>query len=333
MMDHKIRLGVIGTGLAWDKLHWPVLQKLTDKYEIRAVCNRTIEKAQKFADTISLAADCVYSDYSELLLRDDIDAVDVLVPISESFKIAKDVLLAGKHLIAEKPFASSPEAAQKLIVLKNAKGLNVLIAENFLYDEEVQIIKSLLEGKSLGKPLYFIQNSASDLNDNPFMRTPWRQVPAFFGGNFLDGGIHDIARIRYLFGDVRHLDVLAQPPNTPFVPHASINALMGFDSGIFGMYAYLPSAPERTDFPVGFRIFCEKGEIYLESRSCGKLRVFHHDGRVQEIAFTPDAGYYLEMVNFWDALYNEAPILATPEVEVGDIKLVFEILNLAKKDL
>ncbi|MDR0324996.1 MAG: Gfo/Idh/MocA family oxidoreductase [Oscillospiraceae bacterium] len=74
-MNDKIKLGVIGTGMAWERLHWPALAKLADKYEITAVCNKTVEKAQTFASSISLPPDKVFSDYREMLKRDDLDAV------------------------------------------------------------------------------------------------------------------------------------------------------------------------------------------------------------------------------------------------------------------
>ncbi|GAE87097.1 glucose-fructose oxidoreductase [Acetivibrio straminisolvens JCM 21531] len=45
----KIRLAVIGTGLAWERLHYPAIKELGDKYEIVALCNRTREDAEEFA--------------------------------------------------------------------------------------------------------------------------------------------------------------------------------------------------------------------------------------------------------------------------------------------
>ena len=71
-MAERIRLGVIGTGMAWERLHWPALKKLSDKYEITAVCNKTLEKAQTFANSISLTPDSVYADYRDMLTRHDL---------------------------------------------------------------------------------------------------------------------------------------------------------------------------------------------------------------------------------------------------------------------
>ena len=115
-MAKKLRLGVIGTGFAWDRLHYPALKELSDKYEISAVCNKTIDKARGFAERIQLPSENIYGDYRELLKRTDLDVVDLAVPISENYEIAREVLLAGKNLIAEKPFAASPKSARELIL-------------------------------------------------------------------------------------------------------------------------------------------------------------------------------------------------------------------------
>ena len=330
-MGEKIKLGVIGTGMAWERLHWPALEKLMDKYEIAAVCNKTLEKAKNFANSVSLPSDRAYSDYREMLERNDIDAVDVLVPISENFEVARDVLNAGRHLIAEKPFASSPEAAKELIALKTKKNLTVLVAENFRYDEENIIIKKLLTDKTLGEALSFVQVTGADFEKeqtgDTFAAKEWRQHPAFEGGIFLDGGIHDIARMRFLFGDVDTVSAAGIPQEKDYCAYSVITALLRFKCGLAGQYAYFSSTGELNKPPVGLRIFCTEGEIYLESKECGKIQIFRKDGTNEERPFTSGQGYYNELLNFWGALKNGDEIISTPEKEIGDIELVYKILR------
>lgn len=52
-MGKKLRVGVIGIGFAWDRLHEPAFAKLKDQYEIAAVCNKTIDKAQGVAQGLA----------------------------------------------------------------------------------------------------------------------------------------------------------------------------------------------------------------------------------------------------------------------------------------
>ncbi len=44
---NKIKLGIIGTGMAWERLHYPALKQLSDKYEITAICDTDIDKAKR----------------------------------------------------------------------------------------------------------------------------------------------------------------------------------------------------------------------------------------------------------------------------------------------
>ncbi len=335
-MSEKIRLGVIGLGMAWDRLHWPALQKLTDKYEIGAVCNKTLDKAQGFADATGLPGDRVYADYHEMLGRGDLDAIDVLVPISENFEVARDVLASGRHLIAEKPFAGSPEAARELIDLKNSKGLKVIVAENCRYDEENTVIKSLLTERALGEALSFTQITGADFEkdekENTFAAKEWRQHPTFEGGIFLDGGIHDMARMRFLFGDADRVFAAGRPHDKAYCPYRTISAQLSFQNGVAGQYAYFSSCAELMKPPVGLRIYCTDGEIYLESKECGRLQLFHRDGRTEQLPFTPAAGYARELVNFWGALKNGEEIVSTPEKELGDIELVFAVLRSVRQN-
>jgi predicted dehydrogenase len=324
----KIRLGVIGTGLAWERLHLPALQQLRDKYEVVAVCDTGIAKAQAAAAQLGLAQDRVYSDHRIMLRREDIDAVDVLVPIPENFDVAQDVIRTGKGLIAEKPLAATLDGARELIALKNRHGTKVIVAENFRYEEFSAIIKEALG--QIGEVAYFIFNTGADfeadMTGDTFGAKEWRQHPDFAGGIFLDGGVHDIALMRYLFGDAQNVQALAARQDKDYCPWRNINAIMQFSNGVIGSYNYWSSAAELAKPPVGLRIFGSLGEIVLESKECGVVQVLFKDGRSEQKPFEPGKGYYNELLNF-----HSGDIVSTPEKELGDMELVFKILSLIQE--
>lgn len=324
-MADRLRLGVIGIGMAWGQLHYPALKELSEQYEIVAVCNKTIDKAQGFARGIGLAEEHVYSDYKQLLARSDIDVVDVLVPISENFEVARDVLAAGKDLIAEKPFASTPQAAKELIALKNKNNCKVLVAENFRYDEGNQLIKQILSSGAIGEACYFIYNTAADfdksMTGNTFAAKEWRQYPAFRGGIFLDGGIHEIALMRYLFGDAKRVFALGRPQQEDYCPYVSITSLIEFENSVTGSFCYFTKG-ELQKPPVGLRIFGTLGEIFLESKDAGVVNINYADGRSEQRNYAANRGYYNELLNFF-----QGDLVSTPEKELGDLSLVFDILD------
>jgi len=76
-----IRLGIIGTGLAIELLHWPPLSQQADHFQITAFSNHTRPKAEAFARLAGLSMDNYSADFADLLRRADVDAVLIALPI------------------------------------------------------------------------------------------------------------------------------------------------------------------------------------------------------------------------------------------------------------
>src|SRR5512140_1581044 len=109
----KLRLGIIGCGIAARKLHLPALSALSDRYEIVAVCNHTKPKAVSFS---RLAGGVPYDlDYRKLLQRPDVEAVDIVLPIDLNHRVTRDALAAGKHVILEKPLAANLREGKEML--------------------------------------------------------------------------------------------------------------------------------------------------------------------------------------------------------------------------
>jgi predicted dehydrogenase len=334
-MEKKVRLGVIGTGMAWERLHWPALKNMQDKYSIVAFANPTIEKAQKAADEANVSYENVYSDYKEMLQREDIDAVDVLVPISLNYTISKEVLKAHKHLICEKPLAKNMNEAEDFLNLVKKQSSLVMIAENFRYNEENNIIKNMISEGRIGDILYFVKNNMSDFKQdmigNTFAAKEWRQHPEFEGGAFLDGGVHDIAAFRHIFGNITAVSAFGRKNDDEYCPYSNIHCNLFFDSAVVGNYTYCSVNTEAQSPPIGFRIYGTKGNIYLEDKSCGIINIFYNDGGHEAINYTPKKGFENEFINFYQAFNQTEEISVTPSIEFGDAEVIYSLLKSAKK--
>ncbi|HOJ11680.1 MAG TPA: Gfo/Idh/MocA family oxidoreductase [Clostridiales bacterium] len=330
-----VRLGIIGTGMAWERLHYPAIQELGDKYQIVALANRTREDAEKFARKINLPLDNVYDDYNEMLKRNDLDAVDILVPIEINYEVSEDVARAGKNFICEKPLAPDMKQAKKFLDLSKKYKVKIMIAENYRYNEENNKIRDLVNSGKIGDVIYFIKNNITcfpcEMTKDTFAATEWRQHPDFEGGAFLDAALHDLAAVRHIFGAVKYVSAFGKPQKEDYNPYISINTNIMFQNGIIGQYTYFPSGQEPQRPLVGFRIFGTKGEIYLEEKNCGIINVSYNDGNAEQIAFTPERGYYNELLNFYNAMNGTEEISVTPQIEYGDVKMVFDILESISK--
>lgn len=333
-----IRLGVIGTGMAFERLHYPALQELSNQYSIVALCNRTRKDAEDFAKKINLSLSNVYDDYNEMLLRNDLDAVDILVPIELNYTVSEAVAKSGKNFICEKPMASNMEDAKKFLELSKRYNVKIMIAENYRYNEENNKIRDIINSGKIGEVIYFIRNNIAcfpcEMTKDTYAATEWRQHPKYFGGAFLDAAIHDLAALRHIFGAVECVQAFGKPQREDFNPYKSINSNILFKNGVIGQYTYYPSGIETQKPPVGLRIFGTKGEIYLEDKNSGIINVSYHDGQQEQIQYTPERGFYNELLNFYNALNQTEEISVTPDIEYGDVKMVFDILeSISKREI
>ena len=97
----------------------------------------------------------VTSDIDSIWTNDEIDAVIIATPVFTHFDLAKKALLAGKHVLLEKPMTDTVAHAEELIALANEHGRVLMVDHTFLYTSAVQKMKSLIETGELGDVKYF----------------------------------------------------------------------------------------------------------------------------------------------------------------------------------
>lgn len=326
----RIRLGVIGAGMAWERLHYPAIQELQDRYEVVAVCDITQDKAIKWAQRLNLGEQNAYGDYRQLLQRPDVEAVDILVPIDLNFEMAEEAAKAGKAIILEKPLAPTLEQAKACAELPKRYSVPMLIAENFRYSEEYNLLRDFVREKRIGDVVYFIAHNASCfpcvMKNDTFAATEWRQHPDYTGGDFLDAGIHDLAGLRHVFGAVRRVQAFGSPTEADYSPYQSYHINMLFHNSVIGQYTFNTFSKELQYPLIGLRIMGTRGQIYMEEKSCGVINLFTSEGH-QMMNFRPGRGYYNELLNFSNAFLGQEPISVTPEMEYGDARMVFSVLD------
>jgi predicted dehydrogenase len=326
----RVKMGIIGAGMAWDKLHYPAYQRLQDRFSIEAICDKDLSKARSACERAGLGWDRAFESYQVMLNTVDIEAVDIMVPIDETYEVTKDVLAYNKNIIVEKPVSASVTGAKELIKL--SKKSKMLVAENYRYSEENRIMKDLMDRHAIGQVLSFTNVHLSDFESegqdpNKFASTIWRKHPDFKGGVFLDSAVHHFAGLRELFGDFDSVFARGLESKADFAPFSVINALISFKSGFSGQYSCILKAKETQAPFAGLRVFGTEGEIFLENHECGFVNYTNRKGEHQAIPYHPNEGYVNELVNFHDAITQNTPIASTPEKGLEDMMVVFDVLK------
>jgi predicted dehydrogenase len=331
----RLKVGIIGTGMAFERLHYPAYQELSANYQIVALCDEDKTKATNWAKKLKLSEKDVYTDFRDLVARDDLQIIDIMVPIGLNFTVTEAVaeIVSGskKAIICEKPLAPTLEQAQKCAELPKKYGIPVMIAENYRYNEDPNIIRDLVNEGQIGEVDYFLWNRVlnfpEDVKKDAFPAKEWRQHPDYPGGVFYDTAVHDMAAIRHIFGAIDELMAYGQKKAVTFNQLTVVNVIFKFMSGFTGSYNFYAGGKEMQRPLVGLRIIGRNGEIYQEERDCGVINIVNSNGNARAVSYQPQQGYYNELLNFYNAYIGKEPISVTPELELGDARTVLAILE------
>ncbi len=326
-----VRLGVIGTGLAVKKLHWPALRQMPDRFTIVAFADTNRANAEDFAGYSGVSLDAYAGDADRLLERRDVEAVLVSLPIPLSYEVTRACLQAGKHVICEKPPGANLEQGRDFLALADQfPDQKVLIAENFFYRDDLRLARSLLDEGAIGRLNVMAWRMASHFvpQEGGFSSTPWRQQPQYRGGPHLDGGVHMIAQIRLLCGDAQRVHGLVQYANAAMGGPSDLILNLSFVGGAIGNYTSI-----HSEIPVPR----EGSEMRLYGREAvmtiGRRTVSLHrpDGSVEEHRVEgSDGGYYNEFVNFHEAVAHDEPIVGTIAQSFHNMLIVLRGLDSAE---
>lgn len=304
-----LRLGIIGTGLAVEQLHWPALQALGDKFRVTAFCDLERGHGQHFADYYGADMDQFTRDYHELLARDDVDAVLISLPIPLAAQVLRDSLEAGKHVLCEKPQAASLDEANELWEVVHAHPDQVLlIAENWFYRDDLRYTMELLKQGEIGRvhTMSFRRLKQLMPQDGEFSGTPWRWQGAYEGGPHLDGGVHQVAMMRMLMGDIARISGEVQDANITHGGPSQLSANMRFADDAMGSFVLASPNLEMPPDENGMRIYGTNGVMSVNDE---RILVWKDGVTHRHEVERQDLGYIGEFTNFYDAVVHGDPVI------------------------
>ncbi|WP_050180004.1 Gfo/Idh/MocA family protein [Domibacillus robiginosus] len=196
----KIKVGVIGCGSIAQHRHIPEYAA-NENVQIVAFCDIKEERVQKYAEHFNAKA---YTSYEELLKDKDVEAISVCTPNVLHAPITIAALQAGKHVLCEKPMATSKQEADAMIQASEASGKKLMIAHNQRFVASHQKARSIIESGSLGK-IYSFRTAFGHGGPEGWSvdgTNSWffKKELAFIGA-MGDLGVHKTDLLRYLIGE------------------------------------------------------------------------------------------------------------------------------------
>lgn len=177
-----LNLAVIGTG-EWGKNHIRVSRELG---VLKKICDIDESRLKYFN---SLYGVDYTTSFEDIVNDKDIDAVTLVVPASLHYKMAKELIKKGKHVLIEKPISRTVAEAEEIMKLAKKNDVVVCIGHVFRYNVALQHIKELIKKGKLGDIQLIISRRMG-------LRTPRPDC-----GVILDFAIHDVDIAKFLMDE------------------------------------------------------------------------------------------------------------------------------------
>lgn len=207
-MIHRLNVAFIGCGRIAD-LHYRGYQSHPHA-RVYAVCDTQHELAQRRLQ--EWGAVKAFTDYRELLLDPEVDAVEILVPHSNLLheRIVVAAAVAGKHIAVQKPMTTSLKSADRMLRAVACSGKVFKVTENYLFYPPIQLARRMIDDGEIGEPISlrikFLSGSSGGW-EVPSESWQWRmqEVSEGRGTATFDHGHHLWSTAWYLLGEVERV--------------------------------------------------------------------------------------------------------------------------------
>ena len=191
-MSDEIRVGLIGYGMAGRVFHAPVIASVPGLRLAKVVERRANESAERYPSVE------VVRDADEVIGDDEIDLVTVATPNASHFDLARRALVAGKHVVVEKPFTTTSAEADELIKLARERGRLITVNQNRRWDGDFLTVRRLVGAGLLGRLVEY--ESHYDRFRSAPKPNAWREAEGPGSGILFDLGSHLVDQAQVLFG-------------------------------------------------------------------------------------------------------------------------------------
>ncbi|TVR71752.1 MAG: gfo/Idh/MocA family oxidoreductase [Sphaerobacteraceae bacterium] len=317
----KLRAGLIGTGTIAHSAHLPAMQYLGHDIELIAVADIRAEAAQ--AAVKKYGAETWYSDYRELLNRDDIDFVDICTPEFLHCEQVVAAAEAGKHILCEKPMAATVDEADRMIAAAKANDVMLMIGHSRRFTDRYRNAwQAVAEGR-IGNVQIVRENerrpvamySALDLATgywSPDGDRPWISDPEYTEGAALTNAVHEMDLARWFAGaDALSVQAESRIAGECVEVADFLTYTITFKNGVIGGAEIVNNLPSGYPYFHMLEVYGDQGSVRADDPDQSPYAVWSQGGMQFPVNFDQllhiDNAYIREIGWFVRAIQIGAP--------------------------
>ena len=332
--DQKIGFAVVGLGKLAQGQIIPGLRKAKSA-KLVAVVSGHPDKARRIAAAEGLPADAVYSydDYDRIAKDPRIQVVYIVLPNSMHADYTIRALKAGKHVLCEKPMATSVAECQAMIDAAKAANRKLMIAYRCHYEPKNLAAMRKVRSGALGKPRLFVtdmgrQADVSDPSD------AWRVDKSLAGSGALgDMGIYGISASRYILNE-EPVEVRAWANTDPADPRfKTVDDLIAWQFRFPSGAICNGSTSFNYNATMSYELWGEKARLRADPGAFygGNRYEMVNGGAFTAIDIAEVDQFAREMDWMADVVRGKAPMVSPGEEGMQDMRLISAILESAAK--
>jgi predicted dehydrogenase len=326
-----IKLALIGCGHI-SATHVSRFQRHASRMKVVATVDTNLELAQQAAALVG--AEKVATDYREVL--SEVDAVLVALPHHLYHPIGKECMLAGKHVLMEKPLANTQEECLDLIDVSKSSGTVYMVGYCMRYHPLIQQIKQIIADKTYGETF---QVSIWTEQFTQYAPESWvSQAKLLGGGQFFSHGCHYIDLLLWFLGEPVRGTHLGTRLGTPWMEkEGTSNVCLKFKSGALGFHMGTWGA-RGTQLQNSMHIHCTEGMLeFTPDRS----QLILHQGALEgesgnsKVLSQTDVGieFECEMAHFLDCIENNQQPLTNVDDSLKGLQIIWKLYEAEQNNL
>ncbi|MFD7028992.1 Gfo/Idh/MocA family protein [Streptomyces sp. NPDC059917] len=242
---NALRIGVLGCADIADRRMLPSMLR-QPLVEITAIASRTIEKARYFTDRFGGAP---LAGYEKVLDRSDVDAVYIPLPPEMHVEWTLRALAAGKHVLCEKPFATSLPDAEKAVAAARERGLLLMESFMFLHHSQHARVRELVADGVIGEVQLFTSEFGIPLRPGGVRASTLPEVAAY-----------PVRAAQLFLGPDLRVAGAQVRPDSAYGPQPAGSALLTSPSGAAAHLAY----GVEHSYLSGYGLWGSEGRLRLE---------------------------------------------------------------------
>lgn len=315
-----VRVGLIGAGFI-GRNHFNQYEKMADRARVVALCDADADRrAGDWSKVGGNLADAQgtkrnlgdikpYTDWRQIVVDPQVDAIDICVPTCLHRDIAVAALNAGKHVLCEKPMGLSVAECDEMLAAARPP-LKLMVAQCIRFWPEYVWLKRVLDSGRYGqlKALHLRRQASAPT----YTLGNWAANPEVSGGAILDLHVHDVDYAIYLLGKPKA--IFAQGYQLPSGSVDRVHAAWIYPSKVSVQVECFWDAHPGFAFNMGFTAVFEKATVAWDCATGQPLKLFM-DGQDPQVPEMPvEEGYFGEIAHFIDCIEkNVAPSITTPQ--------------------